>query len=148
MMGILWILNFEYPRGWRFRWGNHGTCVVLHWKTSFTDSRHWLKFTEVTAWQVPYFRSPTTLCLVVVYPLRGTQSVTEIWRLTSWILLRGPSLSVERYFFRYSFTFLSHQLWRTSLSRNIGRLFHGPWRYLAARTGQPTPSTMLLFMLQ
>ena len=33
-------------------------------------------------------------------------------------------------------------------SRNIGRLFHGPWRYLAARTGQPTTSTMLLFKLQ
>ena len=26
-----------------------------------------------------------------VYPLRGTQLVTEIWRLTSWILLLGPS---------------------------------------------------------
>ena len=29
--------------------------------------------------------------LLVVYPLRGTQLVTEIWRLTSWILLLGPS---------------------------------------------------------
>ena len=28
---------------------------------------------------------------IVVYPLRGTQLVTEIWRLTSWILLLGPS---------------------------------------------------------
>ena len=28
---------------------------------------------------------------LVVYPLRGTQLVTEIWRLTSWILLLGPS---------------------------------------------------------
>ena len=45
-------------------------------------------------------------------------------------------------------SFTSHQLWRTSESRNIGRLFHGPWRYLAARTGQPTPSTLLLFKLQ
>ena len=32
-------------------------------------------------------------------------------------------------------------------SRNIG-MFLGPWRYLAARTGQPTSSTMLLFKLQ
>ena len=28
---------------------------------------------------------------VIVYPLRGTQLATEIWRLTSWILLLGPS---------------------------------------------------------
>ena len=62
--------------------------------------------------------------------------VTKIWRLTSWIrrltswiLLLGPAwLVFERYLFRNTFTFLSHQLWRTSESRNIGRLFHSPWR--------------------
>ena len=30
-------------------------------------------------------------------------------------------------------------VWWTSESRNIGRLFHGLWRYLAARTGQLMP---------
>ena len=29
--------------------------------------------------------------VIIVYPFRGTQLATEIWRLTSWILFLGPS---------------------------------------------------------
>ena len=50
---------------------------------------------------------------IFVYPLRGTQLVTEIWRLTSWILLLVASHPVEGYLFLDLFAFLSHQLWRT-----------------------------------
>ena len=40
---VMGIMNFEYPRGRRFRWGNHGTCVVLHYawmktSTMFLDA--------------------------------------------------------------------------------------------------------------
>ena len=46
-MGTLRIWNLQYPRGRRFRSGNWGICVVLHyafeWKPPHTNFHHWLK---------------------------------------------------------------------------------------------------------
>ena len=130
----------------------HAWWLSLYYK--FTIQSYTLKILPLSPFEQRVGEKVSIQNLLFVYPLRGTQLVTDIWRLTSWIrrltsciLLRGPSQSVERYLIRDSFTFLSHQLWRTSESRNIGKLFHGPWRYMAARTGQPAPSTMLLFKL-
>ena len=46
----------------------------------------WVK-SDCDIWQLFFSAMPK----FIVYPLRGTQLVTEIWRLTSWILLLGPS---------------------------------------------------------
>ena len=62
MMGTLWSLSWEYPRGRRFRRSKCGICVALHYtwmKTSYDNSCHWHSYatdyqsTGVTTGQVP-----------------------------------------------------------------------------------------------
>ena len=64
---------------------------------------------------------------LVVYPLRGTQLVTEIWRLTSWILLSVSWLkSTSIRFHRQCFPLVLENL---QLSGFVGKLFsRSCWR--------------------
>ena len=91
----------HFPRYWTFVQG-------IHWSPHKGQWRGALMFSLICAWinervnnrefgDLRRHRAHYNVT-VIVYPLRGTQLVTEIWRLTSWIrrltsciLLRGPS---------------------------------------------------------
>ena len=84
--------------------------------------------------------------LQVVCALRRTQLVTKMQGLTSSILPLG---SMDQVFKRFRSQSYHVNFGEPPKSRNIDRLFHGPWRDLSARIGvSAAPTIMLLVRLQ
>ena len=83
----IYIYNWYY-----LRQGHYVPCLFDHLLNMWHKYNPWGDVCVKYHFQVK--RSHLKVSLVIVYPLRvrsGTQLVTEIWRLTSWILLLDPS---------------------------------------------------------